>query len=85
MAKQGPHRDLPGTLGVRRACLEPDDMAAEPKLGGVFHGHGPLLRVDLTGEDVEQRCLAGSGTTGDEQVHPCLHRLPQQPGSLIIH
>jgi hypothetical protein len=85
MAKQGAHRDFARTLRVGRTCFEPDYMASEPKLGSVFHGHGPLLGVDLTGEDVEQRGLAGSGTTGDEQVHPCLHRLAQQPRSLIIY
>ena len=78
MAKQRANAYLPGALRVRRASLETDHVTPQAKFGGVLDGDRALFGADLSREDVEQGGLAGTRATGHEEVHPCLHRLPEQ-------
>ncbi|CRI64972.1 hypothetical protein THIOKS12210017 [Thiocapsa sp. KS1] len=67
--------DLAAALDVGRAGLEPYDMGLlKLQLGGVFDGDDTLVRGNETGEDVEQRGLAGAGAAGDQDVESASDR-----------
>ena len=67
------HGDLALAFEIGRAGFETHDMRLlELKLGGVLAGDDALVVIDIAGETVEQRRLAGAGTAGDQDVaaHP---------------
>ena len=63
------HGDLALALDVGRARLEAHDMRLlQLQLGGVLAGDDALVVLDVAGQAVEQRRLAGAGAAGDEDV-----------------
>jgi hypothetical protein len=72
-----PHRAL--ALDVRRPRLEPDDVPlAQLELGSVLDRHDALAPGNEAREDVEQRRLAGAGSSGHDDVEPCGHGAAQE-------
>ena len=56
---------------VRRTRLEPRDvLLLQLQLGGVLDRDDPLAIGDESGQDVEQRRLAGAGAAADQAVQP---------------
>ena len=60
-----------GTPGGPRGLLE-------LQFGGVFNGHDPLFFRDIARQNVQQRRLAGTCSTGDDNVQPRPHRALEQ-------
>src|SRR5665811_506290 len=76
--KQRSQRDLPRTFSIRWPGLQADYVPAKSQFGGVFDGDGTFLRVDLFGENVQERGLSRAGSTGDQQVQVVRHRRSEQ-------
>src|SRR5437773_4055366 len=67
--------DLAMALDVGGFGLEADHMhLPQAELGGILAGHDALIRRNETREDVEQRRLAGTGPTRDDDVETRLDR-----------
>ena len=72
-------RDLTVALGVGRACLEADHvLLVQLQLDSVLDSDDSVPVGHEARQHVEQRGLAGSGSTRDEQVHPARHRGREQ-------
>ena len=69
VAHQFAHGDLAFAFDVRRAGFQPHHMRLlQLKLGGVLAGDDALVVLDIVGQAVQQRGLAGAGTAGDQHV-----------------
>ena len=65
------HGDLAFALEIRRPRFEPDGVRLlQLQLGGVLAGDDALVVVDVAGEAVEQRGLAGAGAARDDGIDP---------------
>ena len=63
------HGDLALAFEVGRARFEAHDMRLlQLQFGRVLAGDDALVAVDIVGQAVEQRRLAGAGTAGDDDV-----------------
>ena len=69
VANQFAHGDLALALDVGGAGFQPDHVRLlQLKFGGVFAGDDPLVVVDVVGQAVQQRGLAGAGAAGNQHV-----------------
>ena len=69
VADQFAHRDLAFALDVGRPGFQPHHMRLlQLKFGGVFAGDDALVVVDVLGQAVQQRGLAGAGAAGDQHI-----------------
>ena len=69
VADQFAHGDLALALDVGRPGFQPHHMRLlQLKFGGVFAGDDALVVVDVVGQAVQQRGLAGAGAAGDQHV-----------------
>ncbi len=69
VADQLAHGDLAFALDVRRAGFQAHHMRLlQLELGGVLAGDDALVVLDIVGQAVQQRGLAGAGTAGDQHV-----------------
>src|SRR6516165_10347532 len=65
------HRDLPLALDVGGPRLQAYDVRLlELQFGRVLAGDDPFIIVDVPGEAVEQRGLAGTGSAGNDSIGP---------------
>ena len=63
------HGDLAFAFDIRRARFEPHDMRLlQLEFGGVFAGDDAFVVVDIAGQAIQQRGLAGAGTAGHHSV-----------------
>src|SRR5690606_25145794 len=63
------HRDLALAFQIRRARFETHDVRLlQLKLGRVLAGDDAFLAVDIVGQAVEQRRLAGTGAARDDDI-----------------
>ncbi len=81
VAEQVADRDLAASLDPGRAALQPHHVRLpQAQLGGVLDRHHPLAGIDEARERVEQRRLAGTGATADEDAAaPADRRLQRLP------
>ncbi|MBA7476868.1 hypothetical protein ES703_88786 [subsurface metagenome] len=69
VAHQLTHRDLAFAFDVGRAGFQPHHMRLlQLELGGVLASDDALVMLDIVGQAVQQRRLAGAGTAGDQHV-----------------
>jgi hypothetical protein len=52
----------------------------EPKLRGVLDRDDPLCRIDVGGQRIEERGLAGAGAAADDDVQPAADGALEQLG-----
>jgi hypothetical protein len=77
-AEQVADGDLAGAFGIGPSCLETDQMAREPELGGILDGDHPLPGGDVGSEQVEEGGLAGAGGARDDDRLPSSDRFQEQ-------
>ncbi len=73
VAYQAAHRDFSLAFDVRWTGLQAHDVRLlKLQLGGVLAGDDALVLIDIPGQAIQQRRLAGTGTAGDDDVaaHP---------------
>ena len=69
VADQFAHGDLAFALDIGRAGFQTHHMRLlQLKFGGVFAGDDAFVVVDVVGQAVQQRGLAGAGAAGDQHV-----------------
>ncbi|KTT92345.1 hypothetical protein NS44R_14630, partial [Mammaliicoccus sciuri] len=69
VADQLAHGDLALALDVRRPGFQPHHMRLlQLEFGGVFAGDDALVVLDIVGQAVQQRGLAGAGAARDDHV-----------------
>jgi hypothetical protein len=69
VAQQVAHRDLATAFEVRRPSFQPHDMRLlQLQFGRVLDRHGPFSRVDQPRQRIQQRRLARTGASGDQDV-----------------
>ena len=64
--KQRANRDLPGTLGVGRVSLEPNDMTGDSQFGGILDGDDSVAIRYLSGKKIEKSGFPSPGSSRDE-------------------
>ena len=65
------HCDLAIALHIGRARFQPNDVRLHQlQFGGILNGNHPLATIDVAGNGVQHRGLAGAGSTGNQDVHP---------------
>ncbi len=71
VAHQIAHGDLPLAFEVRRPRFQAHHVRLlQLQFGGVLAGDDALVVIDVAGEAIEQRRLAGAGAAGDQGIDP---------------